>query len=159
LLKEALSYLEKEYSTTDDPQRLAKIHLTTGAVFERMGDYQAAAENYKAAFGLPNERTETWYFIHKQPRYCLNRLGRHAEADKDVQSRHRDRPPQINAYKNLGLALQMQGIYPEPPPSSSGPRSSFHLIQGHSGILGRFWRTIGRRLRERFRTLPNKLRR
>ncbi len=82
LLKAALAYLEKETSITDDPQGLAKIHLTAGTVFERMGDHDSAVQRYKAGLALPKGDDHTWYFLHNNLGYCLNILGLFDEAEK-----------------------------------------------------------------------------
>ncbi|MBW6503945.1 tetratricopeptide repeat protein [bacterium] len=111
-LEAALSYLDKEFSCTDDPGRQAKIHLTSGTVFERMEDYKSAVEHYRAAFELPKEKDETWYFLHNNLGYCLNRIGLFAEAEKYCRTAIEIDPRRYNAYKNLGLAMQGQGKYP-----------------------------------------------
>jgi tetratricopeptide (TPR) repeat protein len=112
-LKAALSYLVKEFSLTNNPAKLAKIHLTTGTVFERMEDYKSAVEHYKAAFYLPKEKDDTWYYLHNNLGYSLNRLGMFAEAEAYCRTAIEIDPRKYNAYKNLGLAMQGQGIYPE----------------------------------------------
>jgi tetratricopeptide (TPR) repeat protein len=113
LLKAALSYLEKEFSITDDPQGRARIHLAAGLIFERAGDYRSATECYKEAFALPREKDRTWYFLHNNLGYCLNQLGRHDEAERLCRDAIEIDPDSYNAYKNLGVALQGQGKFPE----------------------------------------------
>ena len=113
LLGGALAYLDKERSLTDEPADLAKVHLTTGLVFERMRDYRSAADRYKEAFELPKEEGETWYFLHNNLGYCLNQLGQHDEAEKYCRTAIDLEPRRHNAYKNLGLALLGQGRFPE----------------------------------------------
>jgi tetratricopeptide (TPR) repeat protein len=112
LLKAALSYLEKEFSITDDPQGQARIHLAAGLIFEKMRDYRSAIECYREAFALPREKDRTWYFLHNNLGFCLNQLGQHDEAGKMCRAAIEIDPGSYNAYKNLGVALQGQGIYP-----------------------------------------------
>jgi len=84
-----------------------------GLIFEKMGDYRSAIECYREAFSLPREKDRTWYFLHNNLGYCLNQLGRHDEAEKMCRAAIEIDPGSYNAYKNLGVALQGQGIYPE----------------------------------------------
>lgn len=131
----ALSYLEKAFFITDDPTELARIHLAIGTVYERARDYRSAAERYKAAFTLPKEEDETWYFLNNNLGYSLNQLGRCAEAEGYCRAAIGIDPQRHNAHKNLGIALQGQERYSEAAAcflhaaliSPQDPRSLRHL--------------------------------
>jgi tetratricopeptide (TPR) repeat protein len=131
----ALSYIEKAFFITDDPTELARIHLAIGTVYERARDYRSAAERYKAAFTLPKEEDETWYFLNNNLGYSLNQLGRCAEAEGYCRAAIGIAPGLHNAHKNLGVALQGQGRYAEAATcflqaaliSPHDPRSLSHL--------------------------------
>lgn len=138
----ALSYLEKAFFITDDPTELARIHLAIGTVYERARDYRSAVERYKAAFTLPKEEDETWYFLNNNLGYSLNQLGRCAEAEGYCRAAIGIDPGLHNAHKNLGIALQGQGKYVEAATcflqaaliSPHDPRSLRHLeelLRGH----------------------------
>lgn len=113
LLKAALAYLEKETLITDDPQVLAKIHLTAGTVFERMGDHDSAVQRYKAGLGLSKGDDHTWYFLHNNLGYCLNILGLFEEAEKYCRAAIEIDARRYNAFKNLGLSLVGLEKFPE----------------------------------------------
>ena len=109
LLAAALSYLEKVFSLTDDAQGRAGILLAAGCVLEKTGDYPSAAESYRAAFAYPKRKDETWYFLHNNLGFCLNRLGEYEEAEELCRAAIRIDGRRHNAYKNLGVALEGLG--------------------------------------------------
>ena len=55
----------------------------------------------------------TRYFLHNNLGYSMTQLGMFAEGEKYCRTAIEIDPQRHNSYKNLGLALQGQGIYPE----------------------------------------------
>jgi len=111
--KATLSYLDKELFLSDTPDGKASVHLMTGLVFERMRDYSGAVARYMVGLSLHATDGETRYFLNNNLGYCLNQLGRHVEAEGHCLAAIGVDPQRHNAYKNLGVALQGKGSYPE----------------------------------------------
>jgi predicted DNA-binding transcriptional regulator YafY len=106
----------------------------------------AAVETYAAAFHLPQERNEVWYFLNNNLGYCLNKIGRHAEAEKYCREAIGMQPRYHNAYKNLGIALEGLGRYADAASSyiyaaracPEDPRALAHLqnlLAAHGEVL------------------------
>ena len=107
---------------------------------------QAALEAYSRAFELPQEQNENWYFLHNNFGYCLNQVGKYQEAEKYCRAAMDIEPGRHNAWKNLGIALQGQGLYAEAaknlilatklcPADSRALAHLEDLIAGHREIL------------------------
>ena len=109
----AVAYLEKILTLEDDPDARARCLLTMGQLFEKKGDFEAAATAYSRAFTLQARENETWYFLNNNLAYSLNQVGRHAEAEAYCRAAIAIDPERHNAHKNLGLSLQGQGRYLE----------------------------------------------
>ena len=144
--KAAYDYLGKILSLVDDPSEKAACLLNMGKAMEQLSDYQAALEAYSRAFELPQEQNENWYFLNNNLGYCLNQLGQYREAEKYCRAAIEILPDRHNAYKNLGIALQGQGLYVEAAMSlihaaklcPTDSRALAHLedlIAGHRAIL------------------------
>ena len=56
---------------------------------------------------------EVGYLLHNNRGYCLNKLGRHAEAEVHCRTALALDAARYNAHKNLGLALAGQGRFVE----------------------------------------------
>jgi tetratricopeptide (TPR) repeat protein len=105
------AYMEKALPLLEDPAEKAACLLSLGRIREQMADFGAALRVYSRAFELPQERNETWYFLHNNLAYCLNREGRYEEAEKHCRMAIRINRRRHNAHKNLGVALQGRGRY------------------------------------------------
>jgi tetratricopeptide (TPR) repeat protein len=144
--KAAYDYLGKILSLVDDPSEKAACLLNMGKAMEQLSNYQAALDAYSRAFELPQEQNENWYFLHNNLGYCLNQVGQCQEAEKHCRAAIEILPDRHNAYKNLGIALQGQGLYAEAAENlihatrlfPADPRALAHLgdlIAGHREIL------------------------
>ena len=111
--KAAYDYFERILSLVDAPSEKAACLLNMGNAMEQLSDYQAALDAYSRAFELPQEQNENWYFLNNNRGYCLNQVGKYQEAEKYCRAAIEILPDRHNAYKNLGIALQGQGLYAE----------------------------------------------
>jgi tetratricopeptide (TPR) repeat protein len=98
---------------SSDRERRAECFLLLGAECEKADDYGAAARFYLQGMECVPRGTSTRYFLHNNLGYSLNQLGVFVEGEKYCRTAIEIDPQRHNSYKNLGLALQGQGIYPE----------------------------------------------
>lgn len=94
---------------SSDAEERALCHLHLGQLMEKEGDYIEAATLYRTALAAEPSSTPVWYFINNNLGYCLNVLGRHADAEGHLRAAIRIDPTLSNAHKNLGLCLQGLG--------------------------------------------------
>ncbi len=83
--------------------------LSLGRVEEKLQEWAAALEWYLQALALDQGDEETRYFLSNNAGYCMNRLGRHAEAEALCRAAVSIDPERPNAWKNLGIALEGLG--------------------------------------------------
>lgn len=100
-----------EQVETDDER--AHCLLNLGRLREQADDWPGAARWYARAFWLQPGTDETWYFLHNNLGYCLNRLGEHRGAEAYCRRAVEIDPLRHNAWKNLGTALEGLGRYAE----------------------------------------------
>lgn len=142
----AMKYVEKLSSLADNAEDKAHCYLSMGQIMERNDDNDNAIKFYKQAFALEPMRNNTWYLINNNLGYCLNQLGRYAEATSYCMAAIKINPERHNAYKNLGLAFEGKGEYPIAAKcffkavmvNAADPRSLAHLenlIEQHSELL------------------------
>lgn len=113
----------------------AQIIFSLGQTAEKAGDYELAVRFYREAVGMEPCSPFTWYFIHNNLGYSLNRLGRFVDGERICRNAIAISPEPPNAHKNLGLALAGQGRYREAAESfiaatqaeAADPRSLRHL--------------------------------
>lgn len=98
---------------TDDPEKRTAGHLALGQILEQQHRYAEAEATYGQGLAIRPATGSTGYFLHNNRGYCLNRLGRHAEAEAQCRAAIEIDPTRHNAHKNLGLALAGQGRYLE----------------------------------------------
>ena len=98
---------------SSDQERRAECFLLLGVECEKVDEYEGAVRLYRRGIECDPKGIETRYFLHNNRGYCLNRLGQHEEAEELCRAAIEIDPRRHNAYKNLGVALQGQGMYPE----------------------------------------------
>jgi tetratricopeptide (TPR) repeat protein len=107
----AYAYFDKVLSLADTSGEKVSCLAEMAVICETLRNFQAAAETYSRALELPQEPNETLYFLNNNLGYCLNQMGRHAEAEKYCRAAIDIAPDHHNAHKNLGVALQCLGKY------------------------------------------------
>lgn len=98
---------------TGDPAKRAAGYLALGQLLEQQHRYADAEAIYAQGLAVQPAAGETGYFLHNNRGYCLNHLGRHAEAEAHCRQAIALNPVHFNAHKNLGLALAGQCRLPE----------------------------------------------
>ena len=106
----AQDYFELLLKDADSEAVKAYCFLSIGQLQEQQEDYAAAIEWYRKAFRLHPGTDGTWYLLHNNLGYCLNRFGLHAEAEQLCRKAIGIDPRRHNAHKNLGIALESQGF-------------------------------------------------
>jgi tetratricopeptide (TPR) repeat protein len=94
---------------TEDPGKQAAGYLGLGQLLEQQDRYAEAEAAYARGLALLPPAGEVGYLLHNNRGYCLNILGRHAEAEVHCRAALAMAPTRHNAHKNLGLALAGQG--------------------------------------------------
>ena len=100
---------------------------------------------YRKAFLMEPGRDDTWYLLHNNLGYCMNRLGRYAEGAEFCRKAIRIDPDRHNAHKNLGIAQEGLGQHVDAAASyitaaencRADPRAFLHLevlIRSHPEI-------------------------
>lgn len=110
---DAVPYLRRLLATTEEPEEQAAHLLTLGQLMEQGGDLPAAADFYTRGLALRAGAAGVRYLLHNNLGYCLNQLGRYAEAEPLCRAAIALDPERYNAHKNLGVALEGQGRYAE----------------------------------------------
>lgn len=108
------SYREAMASADERPLDLehrALARLLAGAELEKQDRYAEAAEQYRE--GLAYEPGDVFcaYFLHNNYGYCLNYLGRPAEAEWYCRAAIELDPSRPNGFKNLGVSYAERGDY------------------------------------------------
>jgi|GEM_PF-837739 len=98
---------------TESPGKQAAGYLTLGQLLEQRDSYAEAEAAYARGLAILPAAGEVGYFLHNNRGYCLNKLGRHAEAEAHCRAAIALDPTRHNAHKNLGLALAGQGRFVE----------------------------------------------
>ena len=110
---DAVAFVDGLLTESRDHGEYAEISLWLGVVHERTGDYGAAAAAYMAGRALEPADRAIWYYLNNNLGYCLNHLGRYAEAEACCRLAIQVDSARHNAHKNLGLALDGRGRYAE----------------------------------------------
>jgi tetratricopeptide (TPR) repeat protein len=104
----ALETLQAEVANTSDHGVRARCYFVAGRLREQFGQFEAASRCYQAVTPELLD-DEDRYFAHNNLGYCLNRLGRHAEAEAECRRAIATDAALFNAHKNLGIALERTG--------------------------------------------------
>lgn len=104
----ALRLLHGTATDTEDGRERARCYFMAGVIRERTGQFEAASRCYAAVTPDLLEDEER-YFALNNLAYCLNRLGRHAEAERICRRAIATDSSPFNAHKNLGICLERMG--------------------------------------------------
>jgi Flp pilus assembly protein TadD len=107
--EEATAAVNRCIAATRDQAKQAAGCLGLGQLLEQQDRYAEAKAMYARGAEIPTAPAEVAYFLHNNRGYCLNILGRHAEAEAQCRPALAIDPARHNAHKNLGLALAGQG--------------------------------------------------
>jgi tetratricopeptide (TPR) repeat protein len=106
---DATACVTRLLANTPDPAKQAGGYLALGQLLEQGDHYAEAEAMYAQGLAILPAAGEVGYFLHNNRGYCLNLLGRHAEAEVHCRAAIALDPVRHNAHKNLGLALAGQG--------------------------------------------------
>ncbi len=131
---------------TTDPAKQAGGYLALGQLLEQERRYAEAEAAYALGLAIMPATKAVGYFLHNNRGYCLNELGRHAEAEVHCRAAITLDATRQNAHKNLGLALAGQGRFLEAarclleairryPPDGRARRHLAVLLADHPEVL------------------------
>jgi tetratricopeptide (TPR) repeat protein len=101
----ALRLLHGTVIATKDDRERARCYFMAGVIREQTGQFEAASRCYAAVTPDLLEDEER-YFALNNFAHCLNRLGRHAEAEQICRRAIATDSRPFHAHKNLGIALE-----------------------------------------------------
>ena len=107
--QDATACVTRLMANTPDPAKQARGYLALGQLLEQEDRYAEAEAMYTRGLEVLPAAGEVGYLLHNNRGYCLNELGRHAEAEVHCRAALALNPVRFNAHKNLGLALAGQG--------------------------------------------------
>jgi tetratricopeptide (TPR) repeat protein len=110
---DATACIRRLLAGTTDLAKQAGGYLAFGQLLEQEDRYAEAEAAYARGLAIMPATGEVGYFLHNNRGYCLNELGRHAEAEGHCRAALALDPTRHNAHKNLGLALAGQGRFLE----------------------------------------------
>ena len=106
---DATACAERFLAGARTPAAQATGCLRAGQLLEQQDRYAEAEAMYARGLALRAAGMDVAYFLHNNRGYCLNLLGRHADAEVHTRAAIALDPTRHNAHKNLGLALAGQG--------------------------------------------------
>jgi len=95
--------------TSRDPEHKAHCHLALGQIATDEQCLDTALQHFNRALGFEPKKPKVAYVLHNNMGYCLNRLGRFAEAEDHCRVAIGIDSRRPSAYRNLGLSLEGQG--------------------------------------------------
>jgi tetratricopeptide (TPR) repeat protein len=107
--EDATACVERCLAGARDPAKQAAGCLGLGQLLEQQDRYAEAEAMYARGLEIPSAPTKVCYLLHYNRGYCLNILGRHADAEVHTRVALAIDSTRHNAHKNLGLALAGQG--------------------------------------------------
>jgi len=111
--EDATACVERSLAGARELARQATARLRLGQLLEQQDRYAEAEAMYARGLEIQSAPIEVAYFLHNNRGYCLNILGRHAEAETHTRAAIAIDPARHNAHKNLGLALVGLGRFLE----------------------------------------------
>jgi tetratricopeptide (TPR) repeat protein len=94
-----------------DLEHRALLRLLAGTDLEKVNRHAEAAEQYREGLAFEPGDPFCAYFLHNNYGYCLNILGRHAEAEWYCRAAIDLDPSRPNGFKNLGISYAERGEY------------------------------------------------
>lgn len=142
----AVPYVEGLLAAHADPDKQAFLLMSLGQLQEKAGQLAPAVDCYARGLALDAGGPEVRYLLHNNLGFCLNRLGRYAEAEPLCRAAIAIDHERHNAHKNLGVALEGQGRPAEAARSyvravrrnPADPRALHHLevlLARHPGLV------------------------
>jgi tetratricopeptide (TPR) repeat protein len=107
----AQTYFELILERNESKKIKAFCLLSIGQLQEQQENYAAAVDWYRKAFRMRPGTDGTWYLLHNNLGYCLNRFACYPEAEELCRKAIAMDPSRHNAHKNLGIALEGQGSF------------------------------------------------
>ncbi len=92
-----------------DDEKKAHCQLALGQIATDDQRLESALEHFKAALAFAPRKKKIAYVIHNNIGYCLNRLGRFADAERHCRTAIEINWKRASGYRNLGVSLQGQG--------------------------------------------------
>ena len=97
--------------TSSDPEHKAHCHLALGQIATDEQCLDTALHHFNRALRFEPKKPKVVYVIHNNMGYCLNHLGRFAEAEGHCRIAIGIDSRRPSAYRNLGLSLEGQGNF------------------------------------------------
>ncbi len=92
-----------------DDEKNAHCQLALGQIATDDHRLEAALGHFQAALGFQPRKKKIAYVIHNNIGYCLNQLGRFADAATHCRTAIEINWKRASGYRNLGVSLQGQG--------------------------------------------------
>jgi tetratricopeptide (TPR) repeat protein len=146
LVAEALAVATDYLAETQNADEIAEVYFILGLAMERIEDWESAIRWYREALELHPGCKLTWYMLHNNTGYSLNQQERYADAEEYLRKAIVIDPMRANAFKNLGLSQEGQGLYVDAVESfvaavranAADPRALGHLqdlVDGHAELF------------------------
>jgi tetratricopeptide (TPR) repeat protein len=106
----ATELLERYLKRQDvDAEKKAHCYLALGQIATDEQRLDAALNHFHTALCLEPTKKRIVYVIRNNLGYCLNRLGRFTEGEKECRQAIAINGKRASAYRNLGVSLEGQG--------------------------------------------------
>lgn len=106
----AVELLENFIGGSKDAEQRAHCHLALGQIATDEGCLDIALKHFTAALEFSPDSRKIAYVLHNNMGYCLNQLGRFAEAEHHCRVAIGIEWTRASAFRNLGVSLQGQGM-------------------------------------------------
>ncbi len=100
------NFLKKKVA---DDEKNAHCQLALGQIATDSQHLEAALGHFQAALEFEPRKKKITYVIHNNIGYCLNQLGRFADAESHCRTAIELNWKRASAYRNLGVSLEGQG--------------------------------------------------
>ena len=101
--------IQRLMDLVDDRRAVSCLFLRLGQIAEQINDYSSAEKFYRDSLALGPPDEDVAYWVNNNLGYCLNVLGRPAEAEAYLKRAVELLPTRSNAFKNLALCYQSLG--------------------------------------------------